>query len=74
MPILLPAERFCRDGKMLWWQSADAAHCLPLANGSGVADPLRGMDLRGAAGLWSGDRLAVLAAQTEDWGRVGFDA
>lgn len=69
-PVLLPAGRLCADGAALWWQSGDAAHALPL--GHAVADAVCGMDLAAAVGLWDGQHLKLLSAQT-DWGRVAID-
>ena len=43
---------------------------LPLAEG--VEGLIRGTELTRAAALWSGNRLAILAAQTP-WGRIGAD-
>ncbi|MEL6234152.1 MAG: SWIM zinc finger family protein [Pseudomonadota bacterium] len=70
-PVLLPPGRFCATGASLWWQSADGAHALPLANP--VDDQLRGMELAASVGLWNGLSLTLMAAQT-DWGPVAFDA
>lgn len=68
VPMLLPPGRLALDASGAgWWQSADAAVTLPLAE-----EPTRlalGTDLLGAAALWSGNRLRLLAAQTA-WGRI----
>ena len=69
VPVLLPAGRIALDGAgHAWWRSADGETVLPLAGETGGVQ--RGTDLMQAAALWSGGRLAILAAQTS-WGRVG---
>jgi hypothetical protein len=69
VPVLLPAGRVVLDGAgHRWWRSTDDATTLPIA---GDADGLlRGTDLLRTAAIWSGNRLAILAAQT-NWGRIG---
>ena len=69
VPVLLPEGRIALDGAGHgWWRSADGATTLPIA---GDADGLlRGTDLLRTAAIWSGNRLAILAAQTS-WGRIG---
>ncbi|WP_230772625.1 SWIM zinc finger family protein [Sphingomonas sp. Leaf4] len=67
-PVLLPPGRvgFDRAGAA-WWRQRDGDLCLPLA---GDADGLiAGTDLTGAAALWSGSRIDLLATRTP-WGRV----
>jgi hypothetical protein len=68
IPVLLPAGRIALDEAGLgWWRSSDGATSLPVAgNAEGL---LSGSDLMRTAALWSGNRLAILAAQTR-WGRV----
>lgn len=68
VPVLLPAGRIALDGAdHAWWRSADGAAILPVA---GAVDGLwRGTDLLRMAAIWSGSRLAVMAAQTS-WGRI----
>jgi hypothetical protein len=69
VPVLLPAGRIALDGAGHgWWQSADGATTLPIAGD--VDGLLRGTDLLRTAAIWSGNRLAILAAQTS-WGRIG---
>ena len=72
-PVMLPPGNLAEaaGGGPVWWCSADAAHCLPVAN----APPpqIRGMALEAAAAIWDGARLSLLAAQS-DWGRLAFDA
>ncbi|MEM7058510.1 MAG: SWIM zinc finger family protein [Pseudomonadota bacterium] len=70
-PVLLPSGRLCANGTSLWWQSEDQTHVLPLANQ--VEDQVRGMDLAASVGLWNGQHLTLMAAQT-DWGRVTVGA
>ncbi|GGF24664.1 hypothetical protein GCM10011611_33390 [Aliidongia dinghuensis] len=69
VPVLLPAGRIALDDTgQAWWRAADGAAILPVA---GDAEGLlRGTDLMQTAALWSGNRLAILAAQTR-WGRIG---
>lgn len=67
-PVLLPAGRigFDRAGAP-WWRDRDGAHVLPM---SGEPAALAsGAELMRTAGLWSGGRLELLAAQTP-WGRI----
>ena len=71
-PILIPAGRICAEPSgQQWWCAADGAATLPLEGE--VAPVALGMDLSGAAGIWSGTRLTLLAGQS-DWGRLAFDA
>jgi len=71
IPVLLPPGRVARDAAgQGWWRPADATMALPLAEG--VEGLIRGTELTRAAALWSGNRLAILAAQTP-WGRIGAD-
>jgi hypothetical protein len=71
VPVLLPAGRIALDGAgHAWWRSADGATTLAVA---GPAEGLlRGADLMRTAAIWSGNRLAILAAQS-CWGRIGSD-
>jgi hypothetical protein len=71
VPVLLPAGRIALDDTgHAWWRSADGATTLPVA---GTAEGLlRGADLARTAAIWSGNRLAILAAQSR-WGRIGGD-
>ena len=71
IPVLLPPGRLAVDpAGQAWWQPADNTIALPLAEG--MEGLIRGTELTRAAALWSGNRLAVLAAQTP-WGRIGTD-
>ena len=70
LPVLLPAGRIGLRKKAVWWQSTDAASALPLT--TPPADPVRGMALDAAAGIWDAGRLSLLAAKS-DWGRIEFD-
>lgn len=71
IPVLLPRGRVAIDAAgQGWWRPADATAALPLAKG--VEGLMRGTELTRAAALWSGNRLAILAAQTP-WGRIGVD-
>jgi hypothetical protein len=67
-PVLLPAGRFATDAAgQGWWRPHDGATALPLA--AGATGLIRGTELTRAAALWSGNRLAILAARTP-WGRI----
>jgi hypothetical protein len=68
IPVLLPTGRIALDDAgHPWWRSADGANTLPIA---GSAEGLLcGTDLKRTAGIWSGNRLTILAAQTS-WGRI----
>lgn len=66
-PVLLPPGRFCHDTKESWWQSTDGHHSLPVA--TKPLPHLAGMDLHSSVGLWDGQRLSLLSAQT-NWGRI----
>lgn len=70
-PVLLPPGQFCVDDAALWWRSLDNGHAFPLANP--VADQLRGMALSASVGLWNGQHLTLMAAQS-DWGKLAFNA
>lgn len=71
IPVLLPRGRVAIDAAgQGWWCPADATIVLPLVEG--VEGLIRGTELTRAAALWSGNRLAILAAQTP-WGRIGAD-
>jgi hypothetical protein len=67
-PVLLPAGRigFDRAGAP-WWRDRDGAHLLPVSGK--LAALATGSDLTRTAGLWSGNRLELLAARTP-WGRI----
>jgi SWIM zinc finger len=68
IPVLLPAGRIARDDAgRAWWRSSDGATTLPLA--ADAEGLLCGTDLTRAAAIWSGNRLAILAAQSS-WGRI----
>ncbi|NKJ42453.1 SWIM zinc finger family protein [Novosphingobium sp. SG720] len=66
-PVLLPAGRigFDRSGAT-WWRGSHGA--LPL--GGEVTGLATGTELTRSVGLWSGNRLDLLAARTP-WGRIG---
>ena len=69
-PILLPPGRIAEDaGGRAWWMSGDIR--LPITGA--VPTLALGAAFEGAAGVWNGARLSLLAGQT-DWGRLGFDA
>jgi hypothetical protein len=71
-PVALPAGRIYEDasGRPWWRGEGGGANALPLAEG---ASPVSlGARLSGAAALWNGARLRLLAAET-DWGRLSFD-
>lgn len=71
IPVLLPRGRVAIDATgQGWWRPADAPVALPLAEGA--EGLIIGTELTRAAALWSGNRLAILAAQTP-WGRIGAD-
>lgn len=67
-PVLLPPGRigFDRAGAP-WWRARDGAHVLPVSGE--LAALATGAELTSTAGLWSGGRLELLAAQTP-WGRI----
>jgi hypothetical protein len=71
-PLALPPGRLCQDaaGRGWWRPDGDDAPALPLA-GDPPAVSL-GARISGAAGLWNGARLSLLAAES-DWGRLSFD-
>lgn len=67
-PVLLPAGRIGIDrAGAPWWRGRDGAHVLPVSGE--LAALATGADLTRTAGLWSGGRLEILAAQTP-WGRI----
>ncbi|MBR0780445.1 SWIM zinc finger family protein [Bradyrhizobium iriomotense] len=69
VPLLLPQGRIARDAAgHTWWRSADGITTLPVA--ADISGILCGTDLTRTAAIWSGNRLAILAAQTP-WGRIG---
>lgn len=71
IPVLLPRGRVAIDAAgQGWWRPIDATTALPIAEG--VEGLIKGTELTRAAALWSGNRLAILAAQTP-WGRIGAD-
>jgi hypothetical protein len=69
-PVLLPAGRIAEDAAgRAWWLSPDLI--LPI---DGRVPPFAlGAEFEGAAGVWNGARLSLLAGQT-NWGRFAFDA
>jgi hypothetical protein len=70
VPLVLPPGRIAEDAAgRPWWLGARGA--LPMEGAA--SDVSLGARLDGAAGLWNGARLTLLAART-NWGRVGFDA
>lgn len=70
VPVILPPGRIAEDAAgRPWWLGEGGA--LPLEGAA--PDVSLGARLDGAAGLWNGARLTLLAART-NWGRVGFDA
>ncbi|KPF72278.1 hypothetical protein IP88_10185 [alpha proteobacterium AAP81b] len=70
-PVLLPAGRIAVDsGGGAWWRAAGGGDALPLATPAEGAIAATGLD--GAAALWAGGRLELLAAQTA-WGRIDTD-
>lgn len=68
VPVLLPPGRISVDrAGRNWWRSAATETAVPLA---GQAEGLlRGTELTNTAAIWSGGRLAILAAQSP-WGRI----
>jgi hypothetical protein len=69
MPLLLPPGRIAADAQnRFWWQGDDLV--LPLEEAAPLA--AQGAVFSGAAGIWNGARLALLAGQSI-WGRLGFD-
>lgn len=71
LPVLLPPGRIGTDSTGGgWWMQDDAALRLPLAEPVGL--PLAATPLSRSAGLWSGGRLTLLAAETP-WGRIAVD-
>ncbi|WP_243692290.1 hypothetical protein [Caulobacter sp. BK020] len=69
-PVALPSGRIAEDAAgRSWWRGETGA--LPIDGAT--SDISLGARLDGAAGLWNGARLTLLAART-NWGRVGFDA
>lgn len=69
-PVLLPPGRLAEDAAgRAWWLGESA--CLPI-EGKLPAVAL-GAAFEGAAGVWNGARLSLLAGQT-NWGRLAFDA
>jgi hypothetical protein len=69
VPLLLPAGRIATDIKgQGWWRAKDSDFALPLAEDA--VGLIRGTELKCATALWSGNRLAILAAETP-WGRIG---
>lgn len=67
-PLLLPPGRIAVDGGgEPWWRARGLDIALPL--GPTPDGLLRATDLDCAAALWSGTRLALLAAQSP-WGRL----
>nr|WP_249209760.1 SWIM zinc finger family protein [Bradyrhizobium manausense] len=69
IPLLLPRGRIARDDSGgTWWRAADGTATLPVTgNAEGL---LAGTELMRTAAIWSGNRLAILAAQSP-WGRIG---
>lgn len=68
IPLLLPRGRIARDDAgYAWWHAADDTATLPIAGN--VGGLLAGTEVMGAAAIWSGNRLTILAAQTP-WGRI----
>jgi len=64
--VLLPAGRLARDDRgKAWWQATgdNGGIALPLAGD--LPEPVFGMTLEAAAGLWNGARLDLLAAYAE---------
>jgi hypothetical protein len=68
-PILLPPGRIAEDAAGRAWWMADGM-TLPIEGG--VPPFALGAEFAGAAGVWNGARLGLLAGQT-DWGRLAFD-
>ncbi|PVM83499.1 SWIM zinc finger family protein [Caulobacter endophyticus] len=69
-PVVLPSGRIAQDvAGRRWWMGEAGA--LPLEGAP--PEVWLGARLDGAAGLWNGSRLTLLAART-NWGRIGFDA
>ncbi|MDJ0608927.1 MAG: SWIM zinc finger family protein [Kiloniellales bacterium] len=70
-PLLLPAGRICSEPSgQQWWRAAEGGATLPLAEAAPTV--ALGVDLSGAAGIWTGTRLTLLAGQS-DWGRLSFE-
>ena len=71
LPLLLPPGRLCMSGDKAYWLASDGAVALPVAQKP--EDFALGDDFTSTAGLWTGARLDLLAAETRAWGRVAFD-
>ncbi|WJI39340.1 MULTISPECIES: SWIM zinc finger family protein [Mesorhizobium] len=64
-PVMLPPGAILKDDRGdAWWQSADDPHGIALPIADTVSPTLLGLDLTATAGLWSGSRLLLLAAQS----------
>lgn len=71
-PLLLGAGHLARDAHgRAWWQADEGAAGLALPVEGEMPEPVFGMSLRAAAGLWNGAQLHLLAAQS-DHGRLDF--
>lgn len=69
-PLVLPKGRLARDdsGKV-WWQAEQATNGIALPVAGDVPEPVFGMTLEAATGLWNGARLELLTAYA-DHGRL----
>ena len=70
-PLLLPPGRLYLAGDQVYWRAADGAVALPVLQNP--EDYALGVELTAAAGLWTGARFDLLAAETQEWGRMAFD-
>ncbi len=69
-PLVLPAGRLARDDRgKVWWQAASNPQGIALPVAGDVPEPVFGMELDAAVGLWNGARLDLLAASA-DHGRL----
>lgn len=69
-PLVLPRGQVVRDDRgKVWWQAAQSVNGIALPVSGDVAEPVFGMTLEAAAGLWNGARLVLLAAHS-DHGRL----
>lgn len=64
-PILLPSGSLARDDRgNAWWQYAEAANGISLPLAGSLPEPVLGIPLSAAVGLWDGARLSLLAAES----------
>lgn len=70
-PLLLPPGWVRRDERgAFWWQARDGASDIALPLGADVPEPVLGIPLDAAAAIWDGARLALLAAESAQFGRL----